>query len=99
MINILSSLEVPLGLLLFGALLACLGLMLLGEYRKLFLANPRAWMSFEVLTQMTQPWGSPAYMGVSLLFCSVFFLIPGVFSLCETIYSFIADGWHILFPG
>ena len=95
--SIISGLDIPVGLLLFGALLATLGLILLGEYRKAFFENPRAVMSFEVFTQITQ-FGTPGYVGALLLFCSALFLFAGVIAFVMPLAIVAADFWSILFP-
>ena len=94
----MSGFEIPIWLLLFGALLATLGVMLLGEYRKTFFENPRAVMSFEVFTQITQFGGTPGYIGAVLLFCSIFFLFAGAIALLVPLALHVANLWSTLFP-
>jgi len=83
---------------MFGALLACLGILLLGEYRKAFFENPRAVMSFEVFSQLSQFGSGPGYLGVLLLFCSLFFLFGGLVSLIVPWLFYAAHLWSVLFP-
>jgi hypothetical protein len=73
----LSQHELEIGLLLFGVLLAYLGLLLVNEYRKAFLENPPAVMSLEVLFQLLRI-GGPGYLAMLLLVCSVFFMAAGL---------------------
>ena len=96
--SIIGGLDIPIGLFLFGALLATLGLVLLGEYRRAFFENPRAVMSFEVFTQLTQFGGTPGYVGALLLFCSAFFLFAAVIALVMPLAIVVANYWSILFP-
>jgi hypothetical protein len=82
--EILSKYQEPAGLLLFGLLLMYLGLLLFGEYRKIFFQNPRAVMSLDVLFQVLRL-GAPGYLAMALLVCSVFFLIAGFGLLIDTL--------------
>jgi hypothetical protein len=75
--EILSKYQDPVGLLLFGGLLLYLGLLLLGEYRKVFFQNPLAVMSLEVLFQILRL-GAPGYLSMVLIVCSVFFFVAGI---------------------
>jgi hypothetical protein len=96
--TVTGGLEIPIALLLFGALLATLGVLLLGEYRRAFFENPRAVMSFEVFTQITQFGGTPGYLGVLLLFFSVFFIFAGLLGLVIPLALHVANLWSTLFP-
>jgi len=53
-------------LLLFGGALLVLAWLLLAEYRRVFLANPRSVMSFEVLAEIVGG-GGPGYLAVASL--------------------------------
>lgn len=66
-----------LGLIAFGIVLGSCGLLALREYRKLFFENPRAAMTFEVLLQIAQVAGGLGYLGVTLLLCSLVFILGG----------------------
>jgi hypothetical protein len=96
--SIVGGFEIPVGLLFFGALLATLGIMLLGEYRKAFFENPRAVMSFEVFTHVTQFGGTPGYVGALLVFFSAFFLFAGAIALVVPLAIHAANLWSTLFP-
>ena len=96
--SVAGGFEIPIALLLFGALLAALGIMLLGEYRKAFFQNPRAVMSFEVFTQVTQFGGTPGYVGALLVFFSAFFLFAGAVGLVVPLAIHTANLWSTLFP-
>src|SRR5258707_14505485 len=66
---------VPVFFLGLGGLFLLLAFSLLEEYRKLFFANPRAAMTFEVLAQLFQL-GTPGYIGaIGLAAGGVFFVI------------------------
>jgi hypothetical protein len=56
-----------LGLITWGVVLWAVGLLLLGEYRRLFFENPRAAMSFEVFAQVVLKSGGPGYFACALL--------------------------------
>ena len=59
--------------------MACVGLLLLGEYREQFLKNPRAVITFEVFSQAAHLNG-PGYLGVLVLFGAVFIIAIGISS-------------------
>src|SRR5260221_13651092 len=67
---------VPVFFLGLGGLFLLLAFFLLEEYRKLFFANPRAAMTFEVLAQLFQL-GTPGYIGAIGLAAGGFFLLIG----------------------
>ena len=69
-----------LGLIGWGIVIGCVGLLLLREYRRLFFEDPRAAMSLEVLLQVMRASG-PGYLAMMLLFASVFFLLGGIATL------------------
>ncbi len=70
-----------LGLITWGLVLACAGLLLLGEYRKVFFQNPRALMTFEMWAQVFAHAGGPGYLASMLLVCAAFFLVGGMATL------------------
>jgi hypothetical protein len=67
---------VPVFFLGLGGLFLLLAFFLLEEYRKLFFANPRAAMTFEVLAQLFQL-GTPGYIGAIGLAAGGFFFVIG----------------------
>jgi hypothetical protein len=79
MISPWPSLEtwlVPVFFLGLGGLFLLLAFFLLEEYRKVFFANPRAAMTFEVLAQLLQL-GTPGYIGAFGLAAGGFFFVIG----------------------
>ncbi len=67
---------VPVFFLGLGGLFLLLAFLLLEEYRKLFFANPRAAMTFEVFGQLLQL-GTPGYVGAFGLAVGGFFFVVG----------------------
>jgi len=94
-----SGWGIPLGLIAFGAVLAVLGVLLLGEYRRVFFADPERTMSVEVFLQLLfHPAATPAYLGVVLLFAAAWFVIIGLFALALLSGAVLQGLWHMWFP-
>jgi hypothetical protein len=67
------------GSLILGALLTGGGLILLGEYKKVFFADPRATMSVEVLLQiLMHPAATAPFVGAVGIFFGLWFLGIGL---------------------
>lgn len=71
--DVLAAFFQSLGIVSSGIVVACLGLLLLGQFRDEFLKSPRRALSPDMLARIGQP-GGPRYSGV-LLLCSAGFLI------------------------
>jgi hypothetical protein len=69
------------GLIIWGAVLACAALLLLREYLKIFADNPHAVITLEVWLQVLLKAGGPGYLAMVLLVCSAMFLLGGLSSL------------------
>ena len=70
------------GFLALGGLLCVGGWMLLREYRNVFLADPRAAMSVEVLLQILfHPAATAAFLGAMAIFFGFWFLALGLLFL------------------
>src|SRR3954470_5726408 len=75
---IVSGWSYPIGLIAVGAALAYGGYLLLGEYRRVFVDDPRAVMSVEVWLQVLfHPAPTPGNLGVIALFLGLWLLIAG----------------------
>jgi hypothetical protein len=72
---------IPVFFLGLGGLFLLLAFALLEEYRKVFFANPRAAMTFEVLAQLLNL-GAPGYIGaVGLAAGGLFFVLGAAISI------------------
>jgi hypothetical protein len=90
---------IPFGLLTIGTVLGYCALALLGEYRKVFFANPRSVMSFDVWSQLLfHPAATPAYLGVFMLFIALWFIALGFFVLVSMVGFTIVELAYRLFP-
>jgi hypothetical protein len=78
-----------LGLITWGFVLWAVGLLLLGEYRRLFFENPRAAMSFEVFAQVVLKSGGPGYFACALLVFGAFFVCDGVATMIVVILDWV----------
>ena len=77
-----SSLEIPITWLLFGAMFACIGLMLLGDYRRVVLSKHRLVMSIKVLLYaVLRPTTTMEYVGIFFTVISAWLLIAGLIGL------------------
>jgi len=77
-----SGLEIPITWLLFGAMFACLGLMLLGDYRRVVLSKHRLVMSIKVLLYaVLRPTTTMEYLGILFTVISAWLLIAGLIGL------------------
>jgi len=72
------ALDIVLVFLLLGALLVWGGWSLLGEYRKLFLSDPRLLMAVDVLLQILfHPAGTAVFLGAIAILAGLWFLVMG----------------------
>jgi hypothetical protein len=78
-----------LGYITLGLVLAGIGLLLLGEYRKMFFQNPRAVMTFEVFSQLGGLGAGPGYFGVWLMYASLIFVFIGMLNLVSIIAAYV----------
>ena len=76
-----------------GALFIWLSLVLLGEYRRAFMANPLSVMSLDVLLSIIRC-GTPAAMGLLTLLVGAFFLAGGFLLLATLLFSAFLDLWQ-----
>jgi hypothetical protein len=65
--HVWSIVEGPLLSFSLGVVLATVGLLLLAEYRRLFMSDPRGVMSLEVLMAIVNKQGAPGYVAAFLL--------------------------------
>lgn len=76
------ALEIPITWLLFGAMFACIGLMLLGDYRRVVLSKHRIVMSIKVLLYaVLRPTITMEYVGIFFTVISAWLLIAGLIGL------------------
>ena len=80
----------PAFFLAFGALFLLMAWNLLREYRHLFLANPRAMMSLDVISEILGT-GAPGYLGAFGLLAGVFFLGVGLLLLLVMILAPLSE--------
>jgi hypothetical protein len=69
---------VPLGLLVAGAVLLGAALLLLGEYRRIFFADPHSLMTMEVLFNILRL-GGPGYLAVIAFIAGFLLFLYGTF--------------------
>lgn len=72
-----------------AAAMLALAWLALGEYRKLFLANPRLVMSMEVFAVVAEI-GGPGYVAALLGFCGVWLLMGATLIGMMLVYSLFA---------
>lgn len=76
-----SRLEGPIANFVLAAVLLVAALALLGEYRRIFMSNPRAAMSAEVLMLAIARAGGPGYLAAFLLAGAVLNVAVGLITL------------------
>ena len=86
-----TLLEGPLISLTLAVVLMLAAIALLWEYRRLFLANPRALMSAEVLLEVITGCGAPGYLAAFFLAGAVLSIAAGVYSLIFNVSSYVAS--------
>jgi hypothetical protein len=86
--GIWSLFEGPFVSFLVGAALAYTAFSLLGEYRKLFMANPKSAMSVEALMLAFTSLGGPGYLAAFLLAGSVLCFLAAAFTLLFNLSSY-----------
>jgi hypothetical protein len=75
-----------LGVIGIGLAIGYTGFLLLGEYRKAFLDNPRAVMTLEVMFQIAKL-GGPGYLAIMCLIAAVIFVAMGLLAIItESVY-------------
>jgi hypothetical protein len=74
----LEILSLPFGLAAFSAVMLWLAWLVLGEYKKLFLANPKLLMSLEVFAVIAEI-GGPGYLAATLAFVGVWALLQAMY--------------------
>ena len=84
------ALDIVLVFLLLGALLVWAGWSLLGEYRRLFLSDPRLVMAVEVLLQILfHPAGTAVFLGAIAILAGLWFLVMGIFVAVTPLLPYI----------
>jgi hypothetical protein len=78
-----------------GALFIWLSLLLLGEYRRAFMASPMAVMSLDVLLSILRC-GSPAAIALLGLVVGALFLAGGFLLFVGLLYYGLVDLWQAL---
>ena len=76
-------LEFPLVMIGLGILLAIGAMFLLGEYRRLFMEDPRAVLSVEVLMAIISRSGGPGYFAAFILAGALINLAVGLYYLID----------------
>ena len=87
----LDALFATLGMTILGGVIAGLGWLLLGEYRKAFFRDPRAVMTLEVFTRASGVAG-PGYMAMLLLAAGTIFILVGLAGSVTVIGAYI---WYV----
>ena len=78
-----------------GALFIWLSLLLLGEYRRAFMANPMSVMSLDVLLSILRC-GAPGAIAMLGLLAGALFLAGGFVLLVHLLFSAIGDLWQAI---
>jgi hypothetical protein len=86
--GIWSLFEGPLVNLLVGSALAYTAFSFLGEYRKLFMANPKSAMSAEILMLAITSAGDPGYLAAFLLAGAALNFLAAAFTLLFNLSSY-----------
>ena len=73
--------------LLLGSVLVYLALLILTEYRKLFMENPKSAMSAEVLMLAITSSGGPGYLAAFLLAAAALSYLLAIFTLLFNLSS------------
>ncbi len=83
-----SLLEAPIALMGAGVVLLIAALTMLGEYRRLFMQDPRAAMSAEVLMTVLSRSGGPGYFAAFVLAGAILSLLCALFNLAQVLPFF-----------
>jgi hypothetical protein len=86
-----SVLETPVTLVGAALVLGVFAFALLGEYRRLFMEDPKAVMSAEVLMGVIAKSGGPGYLAAFLLAGALLFLLSGLYFLLVSIPYVISN--------
>jgi hypothetical protein len=73
---------------MLGIVLAGAGISLLAEYRRLFMADPRAVMSIEVLMAIVNRCGAPGYVAAFLLSSAIICFALAIATLTLNAFSY-----------
>ena len=84
-----SIIEGPLNSLVIGLVLGYAALVLLGDYRKAFKADPKAAMSADVIMLAITSSGGPGYLAAFLLAASILCFISTAFTLLFNVSSYL----------
>lgn len=85
------ALEISITWLLFGTMLACIALMLLGDHRGIVLSRSRMLTSIRVLLHaVLRPSATMEYFGIVLMVISAWFFIAGLCALATWLGGVLA---------
>ena len=84
-----SLLESPLVLMGAGVVLFIVALVMLDEYRRLFMQDPRAAMSAEMLMAIISRSGGPGYLAAFVLAGAILFVACALFNLVQILPFFL----------
>lgn len=83
----MSIIVVAITAILFGIVVGYAGLRLFAEYRRAFMANPRAVMTLDVLIEIATCGSVPVYLSLLCLIGAVGFILGGIAILAaETLH-------------
>jgi hypothetical protein len=94
-VDVLTGVFAILGIITFGVVFLCLGLLLLGEYRAAFFRNPRAVMTLEVFSRVGEIPG-PGYLSMLLLIVGVVLILTGTAGLVTLIGVYVMDVFSLI---
>jgi len=86
-----SLLETPVALLGAGVVLFITALAMLDEYRRVFMQDPKAAMSAEVLMAILSRSGGPGYFAAFVLAGAILFLLSALFNLAQVLPFFFGS--------
>ena len=84
------ALELPVTWMLFGTMLGCMGLMLLGDYRRVVFSNPHlvTWLRV-FLHGVLHPTPTNTYLGIIFIVLSACFFIASMLALAVWLLSIV----------
>lgn len=85
----LEILLLPFALAVLSAAMLSLAWLALGEYKKLFRANPKLLMSFEVFAVVAEI-GGPGYLAATLAFVGAWMLLLAMYIVVSLVYVFVS---------
>ena len=84
------ALELPVTWMLFGTMLGCMGLMLLGDYRRIVLSKPRLVTVVRVfLHRVLHPTPTNTYLGIVFVVLSACLFIASMLALAVWFLSIV----------